>query len=221
MYIRNDNLTHVLVGDVYRSNQVWSSVDLRVGLVGLVVPLRGAGQAAFSCQVLPAPSGIVVHPPRLVPDLLELDDLPGRGLMLSNVFALPVHNAQSHSVTVEFFLEKPPGLDREFFVRPARGAASSGSADPPTLIASGQTVSLSLEILPSTPVTAAEKGLFLNCGTSRAFTLHVTPSRGQQAKTTLEFACRRQNQSLSVSFVDHDGSVAQAAVILPIRASVK
>ena len=37
----------------------------------------------------------------------------------------------------------------------------------------------------------------------------VTPSRGQAVRATFELECRRANQSVLLSYVDHDGSVAQ------------
>eukprot|EP01034_Spumella_vulgaris_P025248 gene25248-31681_t len=217
VFVRNDNMTHVLVGDVYRSGQVLSNVDLRVGLVGFAVPLRGAGQTSFNCQISPATeTSLVVHAPRHVPDLLELsDEQSGKGLLLSNVFALPVQNVQTRSITVEYSIEKPLGEEGEFFVRPVsskEGAAMGG--DSTAYISPGQTVVVALEVVAAKDST---KGVFLNCQKNRgAFRLVVTPSRGRQVHTQLDFACRRQNQSVSVSFVDHDGSVAQVAVIMPL-----
>jgi hypothetical protein len=41
VYVRNKNTTRLLSGDVYRSNMIVAAVDLRVGPVGIVIPLRG------------------------------------------------------------------------------------------------------------------------------------------------------------------------------------
>ena len=40
-YIRNDNSTRLLVGDVYHAQRVIAALDLRIGPVGILVPLRG------------------------------------------------------------------------------------------------------------------------------------------------------------------------------------
>ena len=65
-YIRNNNITHVLNGDVYSSggvnnglgnpqtvlqSRIISTVYLKIGIVGLVIPARGATSAGLSCQI--------------------------------------------------------------------------------------------------------------------------------------------------------------------------
>lgn len=41
IYIRNENMTRILTGDVYFSGIIRGVVDLKIGLVGIFVPLRG------------------------------------------------------------------------------------------------------------------------------------------------------------------------------------
>ena len=50
---------------------------------------------------------------------------------------------------------------------------------------------------------------YIPCRRGHPFTLVVTPSRGQAVRATFELECRRANQSVLLSYVDHDGSVAQ------------
>lgn len=107
VYIRNNNNTHVLNADVYSSggvnnglgnpqsvmqSRVVSTVYLKIGIVGIVIPLRGATIAGLSCQIkltsateiigsgsIPAPingissgsaTSIVTYPLKYVPELL-------------------------------------------------------------------------------------------------------------------------------------------------------
>jgi hypothetical protein len=77
----------------------------------------GAGQMSFACSLRPVSGALEVYPAVSVPQLLELDESlggkTGMGILLSSVFALPVHNAQSHSVTLTARLESPRGCDGE------------------------------------------------------------------------------------------------------------
>lgn len=126
VYIRNDNLTRVLVGDVYKSGQIVASVDLKAGPVGIVLPLRGLAQTSFYCQMTPVSSqSILLHSPRFVPDAIEFPEAANVGLLATSVFALPVQNLQSHSLTLEYRVEKPIGLEGEYIVREVRHALLS------------------------------------------------------------------------------------------------
>ena len=220
MYIRNDNFTHVLVGDVYRSGRIAASLDLRIGLVGFAVPLRGVGQTSFRCSIEPAASSIAVYPAQNVPDLLEFSEVPGRGYLLTSAFALPVQNLQNSPLTVEFTVEKPMGLEGEYFVREARPLQSrreNDGADPGYVgelsIAPGQLMLLSLELLP----VVSSSLPFISCRKSRPFEITVVPSRGNSVKVPVELKCRKVDQSFLISYLDHDQSVAQAAVVFPLE----
>ncbi|KAJ1420687.1 hypothetical protein B484DRAFT_399786 [Ochromonadaceae sp. CCMP2298] len=221
VYLRNDNITHTLVGDVYRSGQVMASVQLRVGLVGIVVPLRGMAQSQFRCSVQPVSTAdsIAVYAARHIPDLLETASCPpGKGYMLTSVFALPVQNLQSSTVVLEFGVEKPLGQEGEFFVREARPLGplkGHQNHEGEVSVAPGQTMLLSLELLP-----LDAKPVFISCRKNRPFTVTINPSRGAQHKVLLDFGCRTPEQSFSISYVDHDHSVTQAAVVFPLKPAV-
>ena len=219
MYVRNDNVTHTLIGDVYRSGKISSSIDLRIGLVGIAVPLRGMGQTSFQCHLEPASNSIAVQLPQNVPDLLEFPEVPNKGYLLTSVFALPVHNLQSSSLTVEFTVEKPMGQEGEYFVREARPLQQrreDDGADPGYVgelsVAPGQTMLLSLELLPV--LTNALP--FISCR-KKLFTINVIPSRGNAVRVGLELKCRKLDQSFTISYLDHDHSVATAAVVFPLE----
>jgi len=247
VYVRNDNTTRLLIGDVYKSGQIIATVDLKAGLVGLVVPLRGLAQGSLYCQLnAMASESIVVYPPRFLPDAVEFADpvTKGTGLLLTTVFALPVQNAQSHSLTLEYRLDKPMGFEGDFIVREVRhpvmqdstllsnsnhqkgeskkrfGPGSSISPSPDkyygeetqTILSAGQTALLTLEI---SSVAAPNMPLYVPCRKSKPFTLTVLPGRGDPVKIQFEIQCRHFNQSFHISYVDHDNTVTQAAVVLP------
>lgn len=131
VYLRNDNATRVLVGDVYNSQLITAVVDLRVGPVGLVVPIRGSTQASFSCSIRMNPDGValVAYPIMHIPHLLELSQpmstslakfngnknvnpngKESMGLLLSSVFSIALQNAQGHPLSVDLQLEQPKSL---------------------------------------------------------------------------------------------------------------
>jgi len=74
-----------------------------------------------------------------------------------------------------------------------------------------------------------DDAVFLPCGSSSrskgasgdrtgSFLYYVvlSPSRGNQIKVPFELQCRRRSESVMLSYLDHDGSVAQAAVLFPL-----
>lgn len=189
LYVRNNNITHVLINDVYRSGRLLSSIDLRVGLVGLVIPLRGvAPQTSFHCSLEAAKNSIIVYEPTNIPDLLEMPsskgkapEHKGKGLLLTSVFSIAIHNVQSHPISLDIMLDKPMGQEQEFHIRTARPILLAPTdpiaddmdiehllyrddedetayskpvmhrqlSDEEISIAPGQTINLSLEMVPS------------------------------------------------------------------------
>ena len=271
VYVVNDGYTRLLVGDVYGTGKVAAAVDLRVGPVALVLPLRGAVGLQFSCQLSEQPvataDSLVVFPPTDVPHLLQLDsglrgstalvnhstsgsDPRNSGLLLSAVFTLPILNTQAHSLSLAFSVEVPQrGITGTFGIRRARALHHSrasherrytGSsafwnaslvqkpapfeAEPPIVIGPGQLLLVPLEIYEQMKIN--EEGelhspqTFIFCRKGFPFQVVVIPSRGLQQRVPLEFSCRARNESFLVSYVDHDGSVAQAAVVIPLPVTV-
>ena len=47
MYIRADNMTRILTGDIYHTPYVFASLELQPGPVGIVIPIRGT----YVCDV--------------------------------------------------------------------------------------------------------------------------------------------------------------------------
>ena len=56
VYVRHDNTTRILSGDVYRSSSIVSALNLKTGPIGIVIPLRGeeysVGGIVLWCSVL-------------------------------------------------------------------------------------------------------------------------------------------------------------------------
>eukprot|EP01038_Epipyxis_sp_PR26KG_P004199 gene4199-5972_t len=256
VYIRNDNITHVLVGDVYRGGVIKASIELKIGLVGITIPLRGVGQSSFYCQLLPVSKeqSIAVSPIENIPNPVIFNNhLNGRGVVLSLLFSIPIQNLLNIPVTIDFQLEKPMGEKEDLIIRPA---TSHGKTQLPskTLISPGQTLYVALEIVQSHVETfstnelkksSKSKGkveydigvngdtgsnrldqhetnrLFtLPCRANNIFIITVIPSRGSTVNTNIEFPCRQHSQSFLVSYLDHDESVTQAAVLFPIDPKV-
>jgi hypothetical protein len=217
VYIRNENATRILVADVYRAQQIRSSVDLKVGVVGIAMPLRAVVQSQFSCAFYPAPATIHVYPPKNVPQLVRFENNEGKGYLFSPFFTLPIHNVLSQSITVEFLLEKPVGEERDYFIRFAKQFEENSSIPVTCTIAPGQTMAVPLEIITSTNSKKdKDQPIDIACRENRPFTVIVTPSKGQPVKQTLQFECRHSHQSFLFSYLDHDDTVSQAAVILPL-----
>ena len=76
VYVRNGGQTRVAAGDVYGAGTVVSSLDLAIGPVAIIIPLRGRGGVHFSVHLsqspLTAADSLVLLPPRLLPNLLQL-----------------------------------------------------------------------------------------------------------------------------------------------------
>lgn len=111
--------------------------------------------------------------------------------------------------------EYPPDGDEEDGAAEGDAAAADGAGD------------ASREVGPDSPAEADP--LFLPCSSSKgkgaaggeragSFVYYVvlSPSRGNQIKVPFEIGCRRRGESIMVSYLDHDGTVAQAALLFPL-----
>jgi hypothetical protein len=189
-------------------------------------------QTQFYCHLLPEQqhkNQLIVYPPTNVPHVIELKSNPNKGYMLSNVFSLTVHNTFSQPITLEFSLENPVGEETAFNIRTARNFMNENEINNTLIsiysIAPGQTMSLPLEIIPDQLQKKKNNNnnnpqfgeVFIGCRDSRVFNLVIAPSRGPSMKVGLDLSCRKQDQSFLYSFLDHDGSVAQAGIVLPLN----
>eukprot|EP00605_Chrysophyceae_sp_TOSAG23-4_P000665 GSChrysophyteH1.ASY1.ANO1.747.1 assembled CDS len=246
-YLVNDGLTRLLVGDVYSSGSIVTTVDLQVGPVGIVLPLRGTVGTQFLCQIteeIHSSDTLLLLPLRNVPHLLELGEnvlgtreavaaMSGKGLLLTGVFTLPVHNTQSHPLSLSFGLEPPSrftskatyGIRLALSSRTANVSVTSTHTikNAPIVVGPGQVAHVPLEIVTESATTISDafptlesRHTFLPCRGGYVFSIIVTPSRGEPKRTDLQFPCRHSNQSFHISYIDHDGAVGQAALLLPL-----
>lgn len=237
VYIRTQNSTRLLVGDIYTSGRVRGSAFLSTGLVGVVLPLRGLGGASFMCHFTPA----TPHQPIVslgvsnIPNLLQLhrpsnNKLSMRmkkdmsGILLSSVFSVLLKSSHSAVVNLTFQVKMvdkmSPTSDNQLgadFVVHIPNTWKFGSLAPDGSsfsIQPGQVVSLPLEILKKNHMGADDNMVILPC--PAVFEVVVLPSIGQPISLPLEFGCRLKHQSFLVSYIDLDGSAVQAAVLLPL-----
>jgi hypothetical protein len=229
LYIRNDQTTQILAGDVYRARKFKSSVELKAGLVGIVIPLRAVVHAQIFFTLQPSPTSLIIYPPQMLPHLVEFENRRGSGLLFSDVFMLPIHNPFNGAVTVSFDLETSFDGSRSFAVRVVSTNLVRNPGHLPCIITAGQTLAVPLQLIRESSMlevddgffnedsnTANQKPSFINCVGSR-FIVTVSSSRGSGGQVTFELECRRWDQSFQISYVSHDGSVTQAAVIMPLE----
>lgn len=129
MFVRNDNTTRLLAGDIYQSQAISAVVELKTGPLGIVLPLRGTGQMSFTCSLAAAPKPLLLSAPHLVPELLELPPAErgqggvsyraGHGVIVSSVFSLRMTNTLNRPLLVTFSIEPPRGVNGSFTVQPA------------------------------------------------------------------------------------------------------
>jgi hypothetical protein len=229
LYLVNNDKTHLLTSDVYRAQQIRTSIELKTGIVGVVIPLRAVVQAQFIFTMQLSPDHAVVYSPLQVPHLLELENKRGFGMLVSGVFSLPIHNVFSIPITVNFAVDMPIDEEDVFYVREARRHDQDHNSIMPTTIAPGQTVAFPLELFAGdkssirnshqrSKIELPTEVTFLRCAENnrRVFQLIVSASKGASVQVSLELECRRWDQSFHITYLNHDDSVGQAAVILPL-----
>ena len=234
VYVHNDGATRMLSGDVYRSGTMITAVELKVGPVAIVVPLRGASQATFVCHIAPEPTeaaeSIVLLPPRDVPHLVSLPPSgggqPRRGMLLSSLFTLPVHNTAAHPVSIQFGVKAPKDVPGSFQVTPVQGArhnvdrksvqggqerqratvAAGGKpvASPPVVVAPGQ---LALVPLDLSSFTVGSNGV------------SSTSSKGSRESHEAVFLPCRKGLSFTLTATPTRGAAKEAILDLTCRHS--
>lgn len=228
VYLHNDDQTRLFVGDVYHARHVRATMELKAGLLGVFLPLRVSLQTAFRCEVQPAPEAVVAYTTDEVPYIVELPSSSplggggggGMGYLLSGVFAVRIYNPFPQAITLEYAVEKPFGIEGDWIVREAvvwEEEVVEGLAPRHTSIAPGQILSLPLTLI-QTSSSSSSLPPRLPCRSEKiTFRLTFHPSKGPSSQVNVEVGCRRLGQAWPFTFVDHDASVAQAALLLPIE----
>ena len=248
VYVRHANHTSILSGDVYRGGLMRGSLRLTAGPVGIVLPLRGSAGTQFSCMLtqvslLPASAPTVevrqavqllsqaVHFTPPFPPPLGMSTDSAMGLLLSPYFRVVLENPHATALNVSFRLvDSRPLPGRGWQVRVATSSFTHSQTQNDLLIEAGQVMTVPLELYTSTesPTTPAPswQGLLVPCNTpspspALQLVIHTTtehPSPPAPLTLPLHFTCRSLTQSFLLSYLDHDGSIAEAAVLLPLRA---
>ncbi|XP_078000966.1 uncharacterized protein LOC144453526 [Glandiceps talaboti] len=186
-----------LVGDVYRRNEYWFAVPLSHGIHTLYAKLRTKGTQLFQCNIKTAGTDIFeVHLPQMKPDLVD-------GHVFGQVISIPVTNVQSskwirHIKVTMASQSSGSSVD----VKQTENSKQFG-------IAPGQTIPITVEI------QHKEETNDMPCVDTR-LTLKLSTSDGQSQQLPITLRCRKFGESFIFTYIDHDGSVQQAAAIPPI-----
>ncbi len=215
VYIRNDGMTRVLVGDIYGTGIIHGIVELYSGLVAVIIPLRGSAYSSFTCTITPQMSpktSFIVHSVSHIPDSLELSD--ARGLLLSTIFTVGIQNIQAYPLNINLNIDPPSSSECSYSIYKALPSGDTEHNNHEITLAPGQMTILPLEITP----LCKDKTILptVTCRSGHPFIITMIPSRGEHVKFPLEFPCRKANESLVVSYLDYDLSVAQAGILLPL-----
>ncbi|XP_052766387.1 uncharacterized protein LOC128207480 isoform X2 [Mya arenaria] len=196
-----------VTGDVYHRDKFWYGVELNPGIHTVYIRLRTKISAHVMCKFKTAKSSFELLSPIFLPDLLD-------GRLFGNYLTFPVANYHSSKflkiskVVLTDFNSKSSETQNKLVINVLKS---------PVSIAPGQIYSLNLELRAKTQ----DKTIISECSTPESpwdvkFTLKVTTSVGV---STLPIAirCRTGKQSFLYTFLDHDGSVQQAAAIQPLQ----
>ena len=184
-----------ITGDVYHRDAFWFSVALDRGIHTLYIRLRAKARSQFKCTIDSAQSTFTVLKPHYLPDLYN-------GYLFGSHIALPISNYNTKGwlrniqITVDSQSQGTP--------------LSVINSELGVSIAPGQTRPIRIEL-------GAESEQILTESCSDVdLRLRVSSSEGEQVHP-LTLRCRKPGESFLFTFVDHDGSVQQAAVIEPLE----
>lgn len=184
--------------------------------------------SSFQCTLNVTKKSLHVISVSDVPNLLEIPTKLGgqlnHGLLLTSSFNIVVQNTQSNYINIELQLEKTRGIDGDFELKKSSifnnldkdYINNDHITDSIIIVGPGQIMSLPLEFIPVNPINRVS---FIPCRKNLGFDITLIPSRGISSKIHIELQCRRYNESFLVSYTDHDGSITQSAVILPLTYS--
>lgn len=184
---------------------------------------------SFSCQLIQSKNQFEVFLPSFMPELLELDDSYehhrfNHAILLSRYFNIKIQNFQNHNLIFDFKIESTSNINSNslsvciasnplFDALHDINFPESKTFHSQITIASGQVLSIPLELFhtgdKSSPL------IYLPCNKKSVLNLIINPSVGNQVKIPLEFKCRSMKQSITLTFLDYDNSIAQMAIIFP------
>ncbi|XP_030854704.1 uncharacterized secreted protein ARB_06907 [Strongylocentrotus purpuratus] len=190
-----------VAADVYRRDEFWFTLSLDPGIHTIYIRLRAKGSQVFSCNIKAADGEpFMVHPAVMVPDIVE-DTLMG------DVFAIPLTNLQGSKwlKNLRVSLAEPT---EELSVSLARERGLMN-------VAPGQTIPIILRLSLNDNQDVPE----VTEDTCKDISLKVKVSAASVKEAQIlpvKIRCRKRHESFLFSFLDHDGSVQQAAAIEPL-----
>ena len=195
-------------GDVYHSGRGLWPCELEAGRHTFRLRPRGAaGQVQVACRVQPAPAppnSLVLQQPPFLPDVFE-KTLFGGGAPLP----LPVLNTGSDWVTINrveiLSSGKPPPSGLLLSLQDTTGA----------VIAPGQLLMLPVILAHEEPANPQPVACALRISVRVGASTSPSGATLWSEPKALEFECRKRIDSFRYTFIDHDGSVSEAAAVAP------
>lgn len=176
-----------VASDVYHREKFWFGVHLSRGVHSFYVHLRTKVTATKKCVFQVDSTPVRVLAPQFLPDLVG-------GHLFSQYISIPIsnyHHSKWVKVTKITSTEVEIAIERPFSIAP------------------GQTAHIPVQFKKT-----EEKISSGDCDQFN-FVAKIITSDGVYS-IPLEFRCRRSGQSFLFTFLDHDGSVQQAAAVEPI-----
>ena len=187
-----------IAGDVYSREKYWFSVNLSRGVHTIYVKLRGKIRTSFKCSIKPSSSHVEILQPSYIPDLYN-------GHLFGTHITLPVSNLFSS----KWISVVKISVQSQSSGQPLK---TSMLKDKQFDIAPGQTRTVNFRL------TSEETMITDGCD-DIDMKLKVVTSEGQFL-FPIHLRCRKKDESVIFTFLDHDGSVQHAAAIHPIQVCV-
>ena len=193
-----------LTGDVYHSGRGEWPVELAAGSHLFSLRARGTPPINVACRLAPAPdAGLVLQQPPFLPDVLERSLFGG-----ASPLPLPVLNTSPDWLRIDRAEIEPPLAEADRGLLELSLLAPEG-----VLIAPGQ-----LLMVPAV-LSHVERERPLRCALRLSVRLRAAALDGDgevySNARPLEMECRKHDDSFRYTFIDHDGSVSEAAAVLP------
>lgn len=190
-----------LTGDVYHREKYWYGVKLDQGIHTVYIRMRTKVTGTFRCSFKIAKPDFEVLSPHFMPDLMD-------GYLFSQYFSLPVANYHS---TDFLKITKVTLID----VTPVNLNLNCEIARKNVQVAPGQIYTVPLKL------SSPDSRLIPHCtdtdaATDVTFNLKIMTSSGAQT-VPISLRCHKFRKSFLFTFIDHDGSVQQAAAIPPLQ----
>ena len=192
----------MIAGDLYHRENFWSPVVLPRGVHSVFVPLRSKVAASFKFSVVSKLPHFEVIPPSFLPDLYE-------GYFTQKTYIpITICNHMAHKwlkITKVEVGKQSEGRDLE-----------AGLVDSIPVIAPGQIKLVTVQLKIADKDKGVNTKLVDSCNeNSIELELKIRTSEGTE-KLNLKLRCRSKGSSFLFTFMDHDGSVQNAAAIEPL-----